>query len=284
MINHISDKVSLSNGVEMPWLGLGVHKSKEGPEVENAVLAALEAGYRSIDTATLYANETGVGKAIRQSGITREELFITTKIWNTDQGYESTFRAVETSLNKLQTEYIDLYLIHCPIGEKTVETWKAMEELYAQGKLKAIGVSNFLIHHLQVLISRTTVKPMVNQYEFHPQLAQPALLEYCRKHSIQPEAWRPIMQGRVNNVPFVKRNFSKIRENTGAACLKMGLTKRGCYYPEIGTCRTNSVECRYFDFEIEEEDMKRIDSLDKNYRLGDDPNDLESLFLKYGNP
>ena len=198
MINHISQKVRLYNGVEMPWLGLGVHKSKEGAEVENAVLSAIETGYRSIDTATLYANESGVGKAVKASGIARGELFITTKIWNTDQGYESTFRAVETSLNKLQTDYLDLYLIHWSIGQRSVETWKAMEELYAQGKLRAIGVSNFLISHLQSLMAQVTVKPMVNQYEFHPNLTQPALYEFCRKHGIQSEAWRPIMKGLVN--------------------------------------------------------------------------------------
>lgn len=284
MINHISDKVQLRNGVEMPWLGLGVHKSKEGTEVENAVLAAIETGYRSIDTATLYANEIGVGKAIKSSGIKREDLFITTKIWNTDQGYESTFRAVEISLNKLQTDYLDLYLIHWPIGQRSIETWKAMEELYKQGKLRAIGVSNFLIQHLQSLMAQTTIKPMVNQYEFHPQLTQPALFGFCRKHGIQPEAWRPIMKGQVNDIPLLQQIAAKYDKTPIQLVLRWDLQKGVVTIPKSVHPERIRSNANIFDFEIEADDMKRIDLLDKNYRLGDDPNDLENLFRKYGNP
>lgn len=284
MINHISNKVKLINGVEMPWLGLGVHKSKEGPEVENAVLAAIETGYRSIDTATLYANETGVGKAIRTSGIARNELFITTKIWNTEQGYECTFKTVETSLNKLQTDYLDLYLIHWPMGQRSVETWKAMEKLYAQGKLKAIGVSNFLIPHLQFLMTHTDIKPMVNQYEFHPQLTQPVLYQFCKNHGIQPEAWRPIMKGQVNDIPLLKEIAAKYGKTPVQLVLRWDLQKGVVTIPKSVHSERIRSNADIFDFEIDEEDMKRIDALDKNYRLGDDPNDLESLFRKYGNP
>ena len=284
MIDHISNKVRLNNGVEMPWLGLGVHKSKEGIEVENAVLAALEYGYCSIDTATLYANETGVGKAIKASGIARHELFITTKIWNTDQGYESTFKAVETSLNKLQTDYLDLYLIHWPMGQRSVETWKAMEELYEQGKLRAIGVSNFLIQHLQFLMANTSVKPMVNQYEFHPQLTQPALYEFCRKNNIQPEAWRPIMKGQVNDIPLLKEIAAKYGKTPVQLVLRWDLQKGVVTIPKSVHAERIRSNADIFDFEIDEKDMRRIDSLDRDFRLGDDPNDLESLFKKYGNP
>lgn len=284
MINHISDKVLLNNGVEMPWLGLGVHKSKEGEEVENAVLAALETGYRGIDTATLYANEIGVGKAIKASGIKREDLFLTSKIWNTDQGYESTFKAVETSLNKLQTDYLDLYLIHWPIGQRSVETWRAMEKLYEQGKLRAIGVSNFLIEHLLSLMGQTTIKPMVNQYEFHPQLTQPALYEFCRKHEIQPEAWRPIMKGQVNEIPLLKKIATKYGKTPVQLVLRWDIQKGVITIPKSVHRERIQSNADIFNFEIEDDDMKRIDSLDQNYRLGDDPNDLENLFLKYGNP
>jgi len=284
MINHISDKVLLNNGVGMPWLGLGVHKSKEGSEVENAVLAALETGYRSIDTATLYANEEGVGKAIKASGIPREEIFLTTKIWNTDQGYENTFKAVEVSLNKLQTDYLDLYLIHWPLGQRSVETWKAMEELYAQGKLRAIGVSNFLIAHLQALIPHVTVKPMVDQYEFHPQLVQPELLAFCRQHSIRSEAWRPIMKGQVNEIPLLKDISAKYGKTPVQLVLRWDLQKGVVTIPKSVHPERIRSNAEIFDFEIEEEDMKRINSLDRNYRLGDDPNDPDSLFRKYGKP
>ncbi|MDX9882759.1 MAG: aldo/keto reductase [Prolixibacteraceae bacterium] len=284
MTDHISQTTRLYNGVEMPWLGLGVHKAKEGSEVENAVRVALDAGYRSIDTATLYGNETGVGRAIRQSGIKREELFIATKIWNTDQGYESTFRAVETSLNKLQTDYLDLYLIHWPLGQRSVESWKAMEKLYEKGKLRAIGVSNFLIPHLQSLMAQANVKPMVNQYEFHPKLTQPALYEFCREQGIQPEAWRPIMKGEVNEVPLLNEMASKYRKTPVQLVLRWDLQKGVVTIPKSVHPERIRSNADIFDFQIEEEDMKRIDSLNANYRLGDDPNDLETLFRKYGNP
>src|ERR1035437_5871999 len=177
-----TSKVKLYNGIEMPWLGLGVFRSKEGQEVENAVKVALEAGYRSIDTAAAYQNERGVGKAITESGIPRKDIFLTTKIWNSDQGYRSAFQAFEKSLDQLQTEYIDLYLIHWPKGELSSETWKAMEELYEQGRIRAIGVSNFLLHHLVSLMKDARIIPMVNQVEFHPRLIQPELLKFCQEN------------------------------------------------------------------------------------------------------
>ena len=144
----IKSTTKLNNGVEMPWFGLGVFRAEEGKEVETAVKTALENGYRLIDTAAVYQNERGVGNAIRESKVPREEIFLTSKVWNSDQGYDSTFKAFEKSLEKLQTDYLDLYLIHWPKGKKSVETWKAMEELYEKGKIRAIGVSNFLVHHL----------------------------------------------------------------------------------------------------------------------------------------
>ncbi|HDR51309.1 MAG TPA: aldo/keto reductase, partial [Mariniphaga anaerophila] len=145
----ISTKVRLNNGVEMPWLGLGVFRAEDGKEVENAVVTALKHGYRSIDTASVYQNEQGVGTGMKNSGVPREEIFLTSKVWNSDQGYKTTIKAFEESLNRLQTDYLDLYLIHWPKGKLSVETWKAMEELYEKGLIRAIGVSNFLVHHLE---------------------------------------------------------------------------------------------------------------------------------------
>lgn len=282
MINKITDKVQLCNGVEMPWLGLGVHKSKEGSEVENAVLAAIETGYRSIDTATLYANEKGVGNAIKTSGIAREEMFITTKIWNTDQGYESTFKAVDKSLDNLQIDYLDLYLIHWPTGQKTIETWNAMEELYAKGKIRAIGVSNFLIQHLEPLLANVSIKPMVNQYEFHPMLTQPALREYCLKQGIQPEAWRPIMKGHASEIPLLMEIAAKYGKTAVQLVLRWDLQKGVVTIPKSVQPDRIKSNADIFDFEIEKDDMLRIDALDANFRYGDDPNNLENLFQKYG--
>jgi len=188
----------------MPRLGLGVLKAQDGQEVEQAVLAALDHGYRLIDTAAVYKNEKGVGYALKKSGIPREEIFLTTKVWNSDQGYEATFRAFAKSLEQLQTDYIDLYLIHWPVAGKYKDTWRALEQLYRLGKIKAIGVSNFQTHHLDDLMRDAEVMPMVNQVEMHPHLQQEALLSYAHRHNIVLEAWRPIMMGEVNQLPELK--------------------------------------------------------------------------------
>ena len=190
---NISSKVKLNNGVEMPWLGLGVLHANDGGEVENAVKTALIHGYRKIDTAAAYQNEWGVGNAIIDSGIPREEIFLTSKVRNIDQGYQTTLTAFEESLEKLQTSYLDLYLIHWPQGKRSIETWKAMEELYGKGLIRAIGVCNFQGHHLEYLLPECKVIPAVNQVEFHPELVRPKLLEYCKNNRIQLQAWRPIM-------------------------------------------------------------------------------------------
>lgn len=173
-MSGLTDTVTLANGVKMPKLGFGVWQVKDGDEAVNAVKDALEAGYRSIDTAAAYQNEEGVGKAIQQSGISRDDLFITTKVWNNDQGYESTLEAFETSMNKLGLDVLDLYLIHWPVEGKYKETWKALEKLYKDGRVRAIGVCNFHQHHLEDLLEEAEVVPMVNQIELHPKLTQEA--------------------------------------------------------------------------------------------------------------
>ena len=204
-ITDIYGSVNLLNGVKMPYFGLGVFGSEEGTETIQAIHWALEAGYRHIDTATLYYNEKSVGDAVRTSGVKREEIFITTKVWNPDQGYQNTLDAFSTSMDKLQMDYLDLYLIHWPVKDKYIDTWEALQELYERKLIKAIGVSNFLSHHIEDIIQQKGSIPMVNQIEFHPYLVQPDLLNYCKKHNILVEAWSPILKGGVNEIPILKQ-------------------------------------------------------------------------------
>ena len=270
----ITSTTKLNNGVEMPWLGLGVFRSEEGTEVENAVLAALSNGYRSIDTAAIYHNEKGVGKAIKASGIQREEIFLTTKVWNSDQGYQSTFEAFNQSIEKLETDYIDLYLIHWPKGKKSVDTWKAMEELYKRGKIRAIGVSNFLVHHLEDFLPECNISPMVNQVEFHPELIQPDLLEYCKKKGIQMEAWSPIMKGRVNTIPVIKGLANKYKKTPVQVVLRWDIQKGIVTIPKSVTPERIISNADVFDFELSAEDMDKINQLDQNKRIGFHPDSI----------
>lgn len=270
----IKSTVKLNNGVEMPWLGLGVFMSKEGTEVENAVKVALQNGYRHIDTAAIYKNERGVGNAIIESGVEREDIFLTSKVWNTDQGYSTTIAAFEQSLEKLQTDYLDLYLVHWPKGVRSVETWKALEELYKKGKIKAIGISNFLIHHLEEFLPNCKVVPAVNQYEFHPELLQPDLLEYCKKRGIQPEAWSPIMKGKVNEVPLIQELAAKYGKTPVQVTLRWDIQKGVVTIPKSVTPDRIISNADIFDFELSEEDMAKIDGLDKNGRIGFHPDKI----------
>jgi methylglyoxal/glyoxal reductase len=267
----ISSKVKLNNGLEMPWFGLGVFLSNEGEEVEKAVKVALKNGYRHIDTAAIYKNERGVGKAVKESGIPREEIFITSKVWNTDQGYKTTLAAYEASLERLQMDYLDLYLIHWPKGKRSVETWKALEELYAKGSVRAIGISNFLEHHLDEFLPECKIMPAVNQYEFHPELLQPGLLEMCRRKGIRPEAWSPIMKGRVNEVPLMQDLAAKYDKTPVHIVLRWDIQKGVVTIPKSVTPERIISNADIFDFELSEEDMAKIDKLDKNARIGGHP-------------
>ena len=271
---NIASKVRLNNGVEMPLFGLGVFLSKEGTEVENAVTVALQNGYRHIDTASIYKNERGVGNAIKASGVAREDIFITSKVWNTDQGYKTTLAAFDESLEKLQTNYLDLYLVHWPKGKRSVETWKALEELYKKGRVKAIGVSNFLVHHLEAFLPECEIIPAVNQYEFHPELLQADLLEYCRKQGIQPEAWSPIMKGRVNDVPLMRELAAKYGKTPVQVVLRWDIQKGVVTIPKSVTPERIISNSNIFDFELTNEDMTKIDDLDKNKRIGFHPDEI----------
>ncbi len=276
MIMNISSKVKLNNGVEMPWFGLGVFRSEEGSEVENAVLTALENGYRHIDTAAIYKNERGVGNAVKESGIAREEIFITSKVWNTDQGYNKTIKAFEGSLERLQMDYLDLYLVHWPKGKRSVESWKALEELYKKGKIRAIGVSNFLVPHLEEFLPECKIIPAVNQYEFHPELLQPELLDYCNNKGIQAEAWSPIMKGKVVDLPLMQELAEKYGKNPVQIVLRWDIQKGVVTIPKSVTPERIISNSDIFDFELSEEDIVKIDSLNKaeSGRIGFHPDTI----------
>ncbi|MDN4594300.1 aldo/keto reductase [Polycladomyces subterraneus] len=259
----------------MPWLGLGVWRAQEGGEVENAVKTAIRVGYRSIDTAAMYGNEVGVGRAVRESGVPREELFITTKVWNTDQGYDSTLAAFEASLQRLGMDYVDLYLIHWPVAGKYKETWKALEKIYRDGRARAIGVSNFQIHHLEDLMADAEIKPMVNQVEFHPHLTQKELRAYCSQHGIQVEAWRPLMKGEVANVPEIRELAAKYGKTPAQIVLRWNLQHGVVTIPKSVKEYRIRENADVFDFELSQEDMAKLDGLNRNQRFGPDPDNFD---------
>jgi len=271
MINNLQDTTILHNGVKMPNFGLGVYKSQDGEEVINAIHYAVKAGYRSIDTASLYFNETGVGEAIKQCGLPREELFITTKVWNSDQGYESTLAAFEESMKKLDLEYLDLYLIHWPVKEKYKDTWRALEKLYKDGRVRAIGVSNFHQHHLEDLMSVAQVKPMVNQVELHPFLSQVELRAYCQSEGIAIEAWSPLARGRVLQDPTLAELAAKYNKSIPQIVLRWDLQHGIITIPKSVHEQRIIDNADIFDFELSVEDMKKIDSLNRNERTGQNP-------------
>jgi methylglyoxal/glyoxal reductase len=260
----ISSRVILNNGVEMPLLGLGVFQLKEGKQVENAVKKALINGYRSIDTAYVYHNEEGVGRGIKASGVPREEIFITTKVGLNQQGYQSTKEAFYQSLRFLQTDHLDLYLIHWPQGKLSVETWRAMEELYDEGLIRAIGVSNHGIHHLQYLLSNSRVIPAVNQIEYHPKHIQPQLHQYCRSKNIQIVAWSPLMQGKALAIPEIISIAHRYKKTPVQIILRWNIQKGVVTIPRSGTAERIISNSKIFDFELSEADMLQIDSLNKD--------------------
>lgn len=272
-ITHINDSTELNNGVQMPWLGLGVWQVQEGQEVIKSVQYALENGYRSIDTAAGYQNEAGVGTAIKQSRIPREQLFITTKLANHDQGYESTLRAFEESRRKLNLEYIDLYLIHWPGKDKYKETWKAFEKLQKDGLVRAIGVSNFKIHHLENLKQDSDTIPAVNQVEFHPLNYQQELLQYCKQHGIQLEAWSPLMQGNLDQsvIADLAQQYGK---TPAQIILRWDLQHGIVTIPKSIRQERIRENTQIFDFTLSDEDMKSLDALNQNKRFGPDPDQL----------
>jgi methylglyoxal/glyoxal reductase len=276
---NLQDRTTLTNGVQMSWFGLGVFKVEEGPELIQAVKTAIKHGYRSIDTAAIYENEEGVGQAIREAmketGISRDELFVTSKVWNADLGYDSTLLAYEKSLEKLGLEYLDLYLIHWPVEGKFKESWKALETLYKQGRVRAIGVSNFHIHHLKDLMEEAEIKPMVNQVEYHPRLTQKELKAFCQEHGIQMEAWSPLMQGQILDNPILKEIAEKYQKSVAQVILRWDLQNGVITIPKSTKEHRIIENANVFDFELSKEDMERIDGLNENHRVGPDPDNFD---------
>ncbi|ERN51679.1 aldo/keto reductase [Alkalihalophilus marmarensis] len=270
-MNASTAYATLNNGVEMPWLGLGVYKAEDGAEVEQAVIKAIEAGYRSIDTASFYFNEEGVGSAIKKSGVAREELFITTKVWNDDQGYESTLRAFDQSMDKLGLDVLDLYLVHWPVEGKFKDTWKALETLYKAGKVRAIGVSNFNVTHLEELLKTAEIKPMVNQIEFHPYLLQEDLRKYCKEQGIQVEAWRPLTKGDIFSNPTVQEIANAHNKTPAQVLLRWNIEHEVVTIPKSVTESRIIENSEIFDFELTQEDIRKLDELNEDKRYGPDP-------------
>jgi diketogulonate reductase-like aldo/keto reductase len=270
-ITDLKGTVTLSNGVEMPYFGLGVFLTKEGKEVENSVMWALEAGYRHIDTAAIYGNERGVGNAVKASGIPRREIFITTKAWNGNMRSNTVMEGFEESLERLQTDYVDLYLIHWPVRDKFKETWKHFEEIYRSGRARAIGVSNFLIHHLEDLFAIAEVMPMVNQVECHPYLVLQDLQNFCESRKIAYEAWSPLMRGAIVDVPLLKELAKKYKKTAAQIVLRWDLQKDIITIPKSIRKERIQENADIFDFELSPEDMKSIDSLDRNKHFGAHP-------------
>ncbi|HTO14387.1 MAG TPA: aldo/keto reductase [Edaphocola sp.] len=265
------NEVLLSNGVKMPQLGLGVWKSGVGKALNIAMHTAMDCGYRHFDTASFYENEEGVGQAIKESSIDRKDVFVTTKVWNDDQGYEQTLSAFDISLKKLNIEYIDLYLVHWPVSGMYLETWKALEYLYDQGAVKAIGVSNFLKHHLDDLLVHSSIKPMVNQLEHHPYLVQKNLQQFCKKENIQFEAWSPLMQGDIFKIPLLEKLAEQYGKSIAQIVLRWNIQNDIVVIPKSIHADRIRENAAILDFEIKAQDMAAIDALDQNKRMGPDP-------------
>lgn len=273
-MKHLQGTVTLHNGVKMPYFGLGVYKAQAGEETYNTVKTALEVGYRSIDTAAFYDNEEDVGRAIRDSGIPREEVFVTTKVWNTDQGYDRTLKAFETSMKKLNLEYLDLYLIHWAVKETYLDTWKALVKLYKEGRIRAIGVSNFQIHHLQSIMDRFDEKPTVNQVELHPLLTQEELRQFCKENDIAVEAWSPLGRGRLLDHPTIVELGKKYGKTPAQIILRWHVQNDIIVIPKSVREERIRENANIFDFELSQEDMKKIDGMNENKRFGKDPDNF----------
>jgi methylglyoxal/glyoxal reductase len=267
----LQSTVKLNNGVSIPLLGLGVYLMRPGRETYEAVKTALETGYRLVDTARIYKNEEDVGGAVRDSGLRREEVFITTKLWNDDHGYDAAMRAFDASLERLGLGYIDLYLIHYPVPDLRKESWRALEKILEGGRVRAIGVSNYTVRHLQELLGRTGTIPAVNQVEFSPFLYQRELLEFCRQTGIQPEAYAPLTAGNRLRDPRITAIAKKLGRTTAQVLLRWVIQHKVVAIPKSRHSDRIAENARIFDFELTPEDVSILDSLDEGFRSSWDP-------------
>lgn len=273
MIKHLQDTVTLNNGVKMPGFGLGVYKM-EDHEAYSASALALKHGYRLIDTAQFYENEAGVGRAVKESGLSREEIFVTSKVWNDDQGYESTLKSFAGSLDRFGFDYLDLYLIHWPVSGKYIDTWRALEELYEQGKVRAIGVSNFHVHHLKTLLKTAKVKPVINQIEYHPHLTQEEVLRFCKENDIQMQAWSPLKKGRILDEPAIVKIAEKYGKTPAQIILRWDIDNHVMTIPKSVNENRIIENADIFDFELTDTEIEKINSLNINERTGSNPDDF----------
>ena len=270
MTLSLDSTITLNNGIEMPRFGLGVFKAEVGSETENAVRWALEAGYRAIDTAALYRNEAEVGKIVRSGVVPREDVFVTSKVWVDNLSYDGTKAAFERSMERLGLDYVDLYLVHWPVNDWK-GAWRALEEIYQTGRTRAIGVSNFLQHHLEELFEIAEVRPAVNQFEFHPYLQQPELQTFCRENNIAITAWAPIMKGRVLQVPVLVEIGEKYGKTAVQVTLRWMLQLGIITIPKSAKKERIEANADIFDFELTGEEVQTINLLDKNERIGSHP-------------
>lgn len=283
---RLGDKVILQNGVQLPLIGFGTYMLKNDAETERVISAAIQSGYRLIDTARIYENEMSVGRGVKNSGIKRDDILISTKIWNSEKGYDETLAAVESSLANLQTDYLDVCLIHWPVSEKSpqrqeenIASWKALEQCYKQGKIRAIGVSNFLERHLKELMNVAEIKPMINQIEVHPKFQQEELISFCKENEIVVEAWSPIIRGMAASVRLLNFFSQKYKKSPAQICLRWCLQKGVVPLPKAKS-QTHMLEnLDVFDFELTADDMNLIADLDDP--LCHAPYELYDLREKY---
>ncbi|MER2112845.1 MAG: aldo/keto reductase [Solibacillus isronensis] len=274
MITSLQDTIKLNNEVKMPAMGLGVFQVENDTTAE-IVKNAIELGYRSIDTAAIYGNEAGVGEGIKlaldSTGLNREDLFITSKVWNAGLNYEETVSAYEESLEKLGLDYLDLYLIHWPGKNKFAESWSALEDLYIEGKIRAIGVCNFNISHLQDLMKNARVTPVINQVEFHPRLQQQSLRAFCKEHNIQLEAWAPLMQGGLLEDPTIAKIAEKYGKSNSQVILRWDIQNGVITIPKSVRKERMAQNADIFDFSLTVEEMQIINAMNLDKRVGPDP-------------
>lgn len=278
-MKKLTDRFTLNNNYSIPCIGYGTWQVSDGDAAIEAIHKAVKNGYRHIDTAAFYGNEVGIGSAIKSCGVPREELFITSKVWKTDCGYEKTCQAFEQTMKNLGLAYLDLYLIHWPNVQGTKEewekmnqsTWRALEKFYEEGRIKAIGVSNFKPHHLESLMKEATIKPMVNQIEFHPGFMQQETLEYCKKNNILVEAWSPLGKGRVLQDPTLQAIAAKYHKSTAQLCVRWCLQNGVLPLPKSVTEARIIENSNVFDFELSTEEMQVINGMPIFGESGEDP-------------
>ncbi len=278
---NLQTRLPLSNGTSIPCLGFGTWQTPE-EQAERSVEEALRVGYRHIDTAAAYRNERAVGRAITQSGLKREDIFLTSKLWNPYQGYQSTLDAFARTMDDLKAEYLDLYLIHWPHDrkyfdnweEKNLETWRAFEDLYQSGAIKAIGVSNFRPHHLKNIMAHAEIMPMVDQVEIHPGMPQEEIISFCREHNILVEGWSPLSTGRIFSVPEMQQLAEKCGRSVAQICLRWSVQRGVVPLPKSVTPARIFENSQIFDFALEEEDILSINRLTDCGSSGLDPDNL----------